>query len=128
GSGRLRERQLLRQCRRSGSGGRGGTHRGLRIALPFDRDTVFRVVRYGLCSERERQHEKREPESPREGQRTSLLPSRRAILMRSGGRMVDTIRNWAAAHTQNAIRIVLILGLAWLVTRVLRSIIRRVEH
>jgi len=42
--------------------------------------------------------------------------------------MVDTIRNWAAAHTPNAIRIVLILGLAWLVTRVLRSIIRRVEH
>jgi small-conductance mechanosensitive channel len=42
--------------------------------------------------------------------------------------MLDTIRNWAASHTQNAMRIVLILGLAWLVSRVLRTIIRRVEH
>ena len=42
--------------------------------------------------------------------------------------MVDTIRNWAAAHTQNALRIALILALAWLVGRVLRSIIKRIEH
>ncbi len=41
--------------------------------------------------------------------------------------MVDTIRNWAAAHTQNVMRIVLILVLAWLIFRVLRSIIHRIE-
>jgi small-conductance mechanosensitive channel len=40
---------------------------------------------------------------------------------------VDTIRNWAAAHTQNVMRIVLILVLAWLIFRVLRSIIHRIE-
>jgi small conductance mechanosensitive channel len=42
--------------------------------------------------------------------------------------MADTIRNWAAAHTQNVLRIALILALAWLVGRVLRSIIRRIER
>jgi small-conductance mechanosensitive channel len=42
--------------------------------------------------------------------------------------MVDTIRNWVAAHTQNVLRIALILALAWLVGRVLRSIIRRIER
>jgi small conductance mechanosensitive channel len=41
--------------------------------------------------------------------------------------MLNTIRAWAEAHTQNALRIVLILALAWLVRRVLRSIIRRIE-
>jgi moderate conductance mechanosensitive channel len=41
--------------------------------------------------------------------------------------MVDTIRVWAEAHTQNALRIGLILLLAWLVRRVLGSIIRRIE-
>ncbi len=40
---------------------------------------------------------------------------------------MDTIRNWAAAHTQNVMRIVLILVLAWLIFRVLRSIIHRIE-
>jgi small conductance mechanosensitive channel len=42
--------------------------------------------------------------------------------------MVDTIRNWAAVHTQNSVRIVLILVLAWLVSRVMRSVIRRIER
>jgi small conductance mechanosensitive channel len=42
--------------------------------------------------------------------------------------MVDTIRIWAQTHTPNALRIVLILLLAWLVRRVLRSIIRRIER
>lgn len=42
--------------------------------------------------------------------------------------MVDTIRNWAAAHTQNALRIGLMLVLAWLVSRLLRTIIRRVAR
>ena len=42
--------------------------------------------------------------------------------------MVDTIRAWAGAHTQNALRIALILVLAWLVSRVLRSIIKRIER
>lgn len=42
--------------------------------------------------------------------------------------MVNTIRVWAAAHTQNAMRIVLILLLAWIVHRVLRSIIKRIER
>jgi small conductance mechanosensitive channel len=42
--------------------------------------------------------------------------------------MVDTIRNWVAAHTQNVLRIALILVMAWLVSRVLRSIIRRIER
>jgi len=41
--------------------------------------------------------------------------------------MVNTIRVWAEAHTQNALRIVLILVLAWIVGRLLRSIIKRVE-
>jgi small conductance mechanosensitive channel len=42
--------------------------------------------------------------------------------------MVDTIRVWAEAHTQNAMRIVLILLLAWLVRRLIRSIIKRIER
>lgn len=42
--------------------------------------------------------------------------------------MVDTIRLWAQTHAPNALRIVLILGLAWLARRVLRSIIRRIER
>jgi small conductance mechanosensitive channel len=46
----------------------------------------------------------------------------------SGGRMLDTIRKWADTHTQNTLRIILILGLAWLVLRVLRSVIKRIER
>jgi len=42
--------------------------------------------------------------------------------------MVNTIRVWAEAHTQNTLRIVLILVLAWLVHRLLRSIIKRIER
>jgi len=41
--------------------------------------------------------------------------------------MVNTIRVWAEAHTQNGLRIVLILVLAWIVQRLLRSIIKRIE-
>ena len=41
--------------------------------------------------------------------------------------MVNTIRVWAEAHMQNALRIALILALAWLVGRILLSIIRRIE-
>lgn len=42
--------------------------------------------------------------------------------------MADTIRAWVAAHTPNTLRIVLILALAWLILRVLRSIIGRIER
>jgi len=42
--------------------------------------------------------------------------------------MLDTIRTWVAAHTPNTLRIGLILLLAWLVSRLLRSIIRRIER
>ncbi len=42
--------------------------------------------------------------------------------------MVNTIRAWAEAHTQNALRIVLILILAWIVLRLLRSIVKRIER
>jgi small conductance mechanosensitive channel len=42
--------------------------------------------------------------------------------------MVDTIRNWTAAHTPNVLRIALILVLAWLIFRVMRSIIHRIER
>jgi len=42
--------------------------------------------------------------------------------------MVNMIRAWAEAHTPNALRIILILVLAWLVHRLLRSIIRRIER
>ena len=41
---------------------------------------------------------------------------------------MDTIRVWAQTHTPSALRIVLILLLAWLVRRVLRSIIKRIER
>jgi small conductance mechanosensitive channel len=42
--------------------------------------------------------------------------------------MMDSIRVWAQAHTQNALRIVLILVLAWAVHRLLKSIIKRIER
>ncbi len=42
--------------------------------------------------------------------------------------MVDTIRAWAEVHTQSALRMVLILVLAWMVHRLLRSIIKRIER
>ena len=41
---------------------------------------------------------------------------------------MDTIRVWAQTHTQNALRIGLILVLAWLFSRVTRSIIKRIER
>ena len=41
--------------------------------------------------------------------------------------MVNTIRVWAEAHTLNTLRIALILALAWLVGRILLSIIKRIE-
>jgi len=42
--------------------------------------------------------------------------------------MFDVIRDWAAAHTLNTLRVVLILALAWLVSRALLSLIRRIER
>jgi len=42
--------------------------------------------------------------------------------------MVDTIRTWAEAHMQNVVRIGLILVMAWLVARLLRSLIKRIER
>lgn len=42
--------------------------------------------------------------------------------------MLDHLRSWAETHTPNALRIVLILALAWLVSRVIRSLIKRIER
>jgi moderate conductance mechanosensitive channel len=42
--------------------------------------------------------------------------------------MIDHLRVWAETHTPNALRIVLILALAWLVSRVIRSLIKRIER
>lgn len=42
--------------------------------------------------------------------------------------MIDHLRTWAEAHTPNAIRVLLILGLAWLVSRILKSLIKRIER
>lgn len=42
--------------------------------------------------------------------------------------MFDVIHGWAAAHTQSALRVVLILVLAWLVSRAMRSLIKRIER
>jgi len=41
--------------------------------------------------------------------------------------MFDHLTLWAEAHVPNAIRIVLILALAWVLSRILRSVIRRIE-
>lgn len=41
---------------------------------------------------------------------------------------MDTLRAWAEAHAQNSIRIVLILGLAWVGRRLLRTIVTRVQR
>lgn len=42
--------------------------------------------------------------------------------------MLDHLRIWAETHTPNALRVVLILLLAWLVGRILRSLIKRIER
>ncbi len=42
--------------------------------------------------------------------------------------MLDTIRVWAEAHTPNALRIVFILLLAWVIRGVLGSIVTRIER
>jgi small-conductance mechanosensitive channel len=42
--------------------------------------------------------------------------------------MIDTIRVWVESHTQNAMRIALILFLAWFVRHVLLSVIKRIER
>jgi small conductance mechanosensitive channel len=42
--------------------------------------------------------------------------------------MIDHLRLWAATHTPNALRITLILLLAWIVGRVLRTVIHRIEQ
>ena len=41
--------------------------------------------------------------------------------------MIERLSLWADAHTPNAIRVALILALAWLVSRGLRSLIKRIE-
>ncbi|HVQ34716.1 MAG TPA: mechanosensitive ion channel family protein [Candidatus Bathyarchaeia archaeon] len=41
--------------------------------------------------------------------------------------MLERLALWADAHTPNAIRVALILALAWLVSRGLRSLIKRIE-
>ena len=42
--------------------------------------------------------------------------------------MIDRLRTFAEAHTPNALRVVLILVLAWLLGRILKSLIRRIER
>ena len=42
--------------------------------------------------------------------------------------MIDRLRTFAEAHTPNALRVVLILFLAWLLSRILKSLIRRIER
>ena len=42
--------------------------------------------------------------------------------------MMDRLRTFAEAHTQSALRVVLILLLAWLLSRILKSLIRRIER
>ena len=42
--------------------------------------------------------------------------------------MLESLSTWASAHTPNAIRIGIILVLAWLVGRGLRSLIKRIER
>ena len=42
--------------------------------------------------------------------------------------MIDRLRTFAEAHTPNALRVVLILVLAWLLSRILKSLIRRIER
>jgi small-conductance mechanosensitive channel len=42
--------------------------------------------------------------------------------------MFSKFGSWADAHTQNVVRVVLILVLAWIVHRILRSLIHRIER
>jgi moderate conductance mechanosensitive channel len=42
--------------------------------------------------------------------------------------MLEHLRVWAVTHTPNALRVLLILVLAWLVSRLLRSLIKRIER
>lgn len=42
--------------------------------------------------------------------------------------MLDHIRVWAETHTPNALRVILILLLAWVVSRIVKSVIRRIER
>ena len=42
--------------------------------------------------------------------------------------MLEHLRVWAVTHTPNALRVVLILVLAWLVSRLLKSLIKRIER
>jgi small conductance mechanosensitive channel len=42
--------------------------------------------------------------------------------------MLEHLRVWAVTHTPNALRVLLILVLAWLVSRLLKTLIRRIER
>lgn len=42
--------------------------------------------------------------------------------------MIDHVRVWAETHTPNALRVVLILFLAWVVSRIVKSLVRRIER
>ena len=42
--------------------------------------------------------------------------------------MLEHLRVWAVTHTPNALRVLLILVLAWLVSRLLRTLIKRIER
>jgi small conductance mechanosensitive channel len=42
--------------------------------------------------------------------------------------MIDRLRTFAETHTPNAARVVLILFLAWALSRILKSVIRRIER
>src|SRR6516225_3852024 len=45
-----------------------------------------------------------------------------------GGRMIEHLRVWVEAHTPNVFRVILILALAWVVSRILKGLIRRIER
>ncbi|HZN55598.1 MAG TPA: hypothetical protein VFB67_09780, partial [Candidatus Polarisedimenticolaceae bacterium] len=42
--------------------------------------------------------------------------------------MIEFVRSWIATHAPNALRVALILVLAWIIARILRSVIRRIER
>ena len=42
--------------------------------------------------------------------------------------MFEFVRSWIATHAPNALRVALILVLAWIIARILRSVIRRIER
>jgi len=42
--------------------------------------------------------------------------------------MIEHLRVWVEAHTPNVFRVILILALAWVVSRILKGLIRRIER